>query len=300
MSLNKNTSCKLVCTKGTKLNGFLTLLFLPLLAATNHNQTSSVWRPIVDPRTVHSKIVDSDIDEQEDAFEGGLEASPFDSPKGGHGYFNDTKDEIRNFAVVSSLFPASLSDDLNKIKDKLSSNLNVRFPIFSPEGDLLANTSLSDHFNHIVRTSRRLLDQNKADIFLRNVMHVIDLSIRDYERLHRYKRGHETVLDVNDDKRITTTDTGRDHQRKMVIIVSVVLAVLAMAVLFMIFLVIKDGRRTGFSRPIRKSCCWPGGWTRQKVTSSTRPLPPLPYHPGRRIDLPPSFSTSPDWIVQHI
>jgi len=299
MSLTKNTFCKLVCIKRTKLNGFLTLLFLPLLAATNHNQTSSVWRPIVDPRTVHSKIVDSDIDEQEDAFEGGLEASPFDSPKGGHGYFNDTKDEIRNFAVVSSLFPASLSDDLNKIKDKLSSNLNVRFPIFSPEGDLLANTSLSDHFNHIVRTSRRLLDQNKADIFLRNVMHVIDLSIRDYERLHRYKRGHETVR-KDDDKRITTTDSRRDHQRKMVIIVSVVLAVLAMAVLFMIFLVIKDGRRNGLSRPKRRSCCWPGGWTRQKVTSSTRPLPPLPYHPGRRIDLPPSFSTCPDWIVQHI
>jgi len=72
MSLTKNTFCKLVCIKRTKLNGFLTLLFLPLLAATNHNQTSSVWRPIVDPRTVHSKIVDSDIDEQEDAFEGGV------------------------------------------------------------------------------------------------------------------------------------------------------------------------------------------------------------------------------------
>merc|ERR1719192_2388108 len=298
MSLTKNTFCKLVCIKGTKLKGFLTILFLPLLAATTHNQTSIVWRPIVDPRTVHSKIVDSDIDEKEDAFEGGWEASPFDSPKGVRGYLNDTKDEIPDFAV-SSLFPASLSDDLNKIKDKLSSNLNVRFPIFSPEGDLLANTSLSDHFNHIVRTSRRLLDQNKADIFLRNVMHVIDLSIRDYERFHRYKRGHETVLD-DDDKRITTTDRRRDQQRQMVIIISVVLGTLAMAVLFMIFLVIKDGRRSGLSRPKRKSCCWPGGWSRQKVTSSTRPLPPLPYHPGRRIDLPPSFSTSPDWIVQHI
>jgi len=48
--------------------------------------------------------VDSDIDEQEDAFEGGLEASPFDSPKGGHGYFNNTKDEgLLSLVVVKLL-----------------------------------------------------------------------------------------------------------------------------------------------------------------------------------------------------
>ena len=50
------------------------------------------------------------------------------------------------------------------------------FPYFT--NDLTINKSVTEHFHHVVLQSRQSIDKQKADSFLRNVLHAVELAVR--------------------------------------------------------------------------------------------------------------------------
>jgi len=168
-----------------------------------------------------------------------------------------------------------------------------------------------------VLRSRQSIDKQKADSFLRNVLHAVELAVRHYNgeksSLADAPRRHQPQSLKSQQE-----NASKAYERRMVIVVGVVMTVLLMATLLMIVAVVSDRR---YGRPARAAAAGGGGDTTPPETGSwlqrnwffvricprrfqggvgrkdgaskaaTRPLPPLPLPNTERgrIDLPPSI-----------
>jgi len=207
------------------------------------------------------------------------------------------------------------SEVINHLRGKQQMD---EFPYFNH--DLMGNHSVTEHFHHLVLQSRQSIDKQKADSFLRNVLHAVELAVRHYNgeksSLADAPRRHKPhSLKSQQEK------ASKAYERRLVIVVGVVMTVLLMATLLMIVAVVSDRR---YGRPARAAAAaaagggddttppetgswlqrnwffvricprrFQGGVGRKDGASkaATRPLPPLPLPNTERgrIDLPPSI-----------
>jgi len=188
------------------------------------------------------------------------------------------------------------------------------FPIF--ENDLMT-LSVEEQFQDLAQRSRKIVDEDKANFFLRNVLHAVDMAVSDY--------GRGRTLDLRNASlsghrfRRHSASESMPHERKLLVALGVTLAALLLITILLIVAVASDRIGTRSGSGTRRDAAHTGGtggrssWLcvrlcprtfhtrkqnsndvkmkKKKTAAANRPLPaiPLPHAETGRIELPPAI-----------
>jgi len=215
----------------------------------------------------------------------------------------NNNDNSKNDDDLFLMSPEAPIIEAAEIWDHLKTKFRVALPVVDPKTDLTVreNISLVDHFQDLTRTYMKVIEPKKAHSFLRGLLHAVDDTVRDI--IDRRTRAPDAGSWGSES---TTQRSPKFYEKRLAIIVGVILAALLLATLLMIFLVSSDLRcrrrgAGGSGDAASASFCYrlcPKCFL-SSVSPAERPLPaiPLPHAEGGRIELPPSILNASDRIL---